>query len=70
MGAGRYAQAYHRFIQQPRMPSCSPLAAPPLNPFDLIAKLIGADNHKQLPIQRLPNVRTCIALATFALNLL
>ncbi len=67
---GRYATAYHRLIQQPayrerlrqRRTTVEPL-------FDLVAKVIGAtDNQKQLPLQRLANVRTCLALATFTVQ--
>ena len=37
--------------------------------FDLLAQLLGAtDNHKQLPLQGLANVRTCLALATLTLQ--
>lgn len=68
---GRYAQAYHAFIQLPanaRLLQARRTAIEPV--FDLIAKLIGADdNHKQLPVQGLPNVRTCLALATFSLQI-
>jgi hypothetical protein len=68
---GRYAQAYHRFLHQPvqaRLLRTRRTAIEPV--FDLIAKLIGAnDNHKQLPLQRLAKVRTCLALATFSLQI-
>jgi len=68
---GRYAQAYHRFIKQPDMADllrCRRTAIEPV--FDLIAKLIGAtDNHKQLPVQFIRNVSTCIALATLSLQI-
>jgi hypothetical protein len=68
---GRYAQAYHTFIQQPDNALLLRTRRTAIEPvFDLIAKLIGADdNHKQLPIQHLVNVRTCIALATFSLQI-
>ena len=68
---GRYAQAYHRFIQQPdnrqrlqkRRTTIEPL-------FDLIAKVLGTNgNQKQLPIQGLKNVRTCLALATLTVQI-
>ena len=37
--------------------------------FDLVAKVIGAtDNHTQLPIQKLANVRTCLSLATLTVQ--
>ena len=63
---GRYATAYHHFIQEPdiaehlrkRRTSVEPL-------FDLIAKVLGTTaRQKQLPVQGLQNVRTCLALAT------
>jgi hypothetical protein len=68
---GRYAQAYHRFIQQPdsrlrlqnRKTTIEPL-------FDLTAKVLGTNgNQKQLPIQGLRNVRTCLTLATLTVQI-
>ncbi len=68
---GGYAQAYHRFIQEPdhvehlsqRRTSVEPL-------FDLIAKVLGATGKpKQLPVQRQANVQTCLALATFSVQI-
>ena len=68
---GRYAQAYHRFIQQPhnaerlrrRRTSVEPL-------FDLVAKVLGTTGqHKQLPVQRQANVRTCLTLATLSVQI-
>jgi hypothetical protein len=63
---GRYAQAYHDFIQKPENATLLRNRRTAIEPvFDLIAKTLGAtDNHKQLPIQGLANVRTCLALAT------
>ena len=67
---GRYAQAYRRFIKQPvpaRLLRQRKTAIEPI--FDLIAKLLGTvNNQKQLAIQRLPNVRTCIGLAVLSLQ--
>ena len=68
---GRYAQAYHRFIQLPdsavrlrrRRTSVEPL-------FDLISKTIGADSHhKQLAVKSLDNVRPCLALAVLSVQI-
>ena len=68
---GRYATAYHHFIQEPdiaehlrkRRTSVEPL-------FDLIAKVLGTTaRQKQLPIQGLENVRTCLALATLTVQI-
>ena len=68
---GRYAQAYHQFLEEPdvqqrfkkRKTSVEPL-------FDLIAKVIGATNQqKQLPIQKLVNVRTVLVLGTLTVQI-
>lgn len=68
---GRYALAYHRFIKEPdnaqrlrrRRTSVEPL-------FDLVAKVLGTTGrHKQLPLQRQPNVRSCLALATLSVQI-
>lgn len=68
---GRYAQAYHRFITAPdqaerlrrRRTAVEPL-------FDLVAKVLGTTGkHKQLPVQRQANVRTCLALATLSVQI-
>lgn len=63
---GRYAQAYHRFIKQPHNADCLRHRRTSVEPFfDLSAKVLGTTGkHKQLPIQRRANVRTCLALAT------
>lgn len=68
---GRFAQAYHRFIKEAdnrqrlrrRRTSVEPL-------FELIAQVLGCQGqHKQLPIQKLSNVRTCLALATLTVQI-
>ncbi|RIK32793.1 MAG: hypothetical protein DCC55_36195 [Chloroflexi bacterium] len=65
---GRFAQAYQRYRKQPvnahhlrqRRTTIEPL-------FDLVAKVLGTTaKQKQLPVQFLPNVRTCLALATLS----
>ena len=62
---------HHRFINQPfyrdllagRRTSVEPC-------FDLIAKVLGAPSQqKQLPVQCLANVRSCLALAAFSIQL-
>jgi hypothetical protein len=67
---GRFAQAYHHFLQEAdnqqrlrrRRTSVEPL-------FDLIAQVLGCQGrHKQLPVQSLPNVRTCLTLATLTVQ--
>ena len=67
---GRYATAYHRFIGDPLQAELLRSRRTAIEPvFDLLAQLIGAtDNHKQLPLQGLANVRTCLALATLTLQ--
>ncbi len=67
---GRYAQAYHHFIQQPPMASWLRARKTTIEPiFDLIGKLLGVTGRqKQLAIQRLSNVRTGIALAVLSLQ--
>ena len=68
---GRYAQAYHRLIQLPSLAHCLKKRRTSIEPlFDLIAKVLGTTGrHKQLPIQRLDNVRTCLALATLSVQM-
>jgi uncharacterized protein (DUF2342 family) len=67
---GRFAQAYHRFIRKDdnrqrlkrRRTSVEPL-------FDLIAQVLGCEGkNKQLPVQGLRNVRTCLSLATLSVQ--
>ena len=67
---GRYAQAYHRFLQQTEQQELLRTRRTAIEPiFDLMAKLIDAtDNHKQLSIQGVQNVQTHLALAAFALQ--
>lgn len=67
---GRYAMAYHRFIGEPQPAELLRSRRTAIEPvFDLLAQLIGAtDNHKQLPLQGLANVRTSLALATLTLQ--
>jgi hypothetical protein len=67
---GRYATAYHRFIGEPQPEERLRSRRTAIEPvFDLLARLIGAtDNHKQLPLQGLAHVRTCLALATLTLQ--
>jgi hypothetical protein len=67
---GRYAQAYRRFIQQADMHPWLQQRKTAIEPiFDLLAKLLGATGkQKQLAIQHLPNVRTCIGLAVLSLQ--
>lgn len=67
----RYAQAYHRFIKEPLQAALLRKRRTTIEPlFDLIAKVIGTvGQHKQLPLQGLKNVRTCLALGTLTVQI-
>jgi hypothetical protein len=67
---GRYALAYHRYLQQPENAELLRRRRTAIEPvFDLIAQVLGTKaKQKQLPIQKLANVRTCLALATFTVQ--
>ena len=67
---GHYAKGYHHFIREPQQAELLHSRRTAIEPvFDLVPQLIGAtDNHKQLPLQGLANVRTCLALATLTLQ--
>ena len=68
---GRYAQNYHCFLKQTENQDLIRLRKTAIEPiFDLIAKLIDVtDNHKQIALQTLQNVRTYLTLAVFTLQL-
>jgi hypothetical protein len=68
---GRYAEAYHRYIAQPENVSLLHDRQTAIEPFfDLLAQVVGAtDNHKQLSIQCLANVRTCLALGILIIQI-
>lgn len=67
---GRYAKAYHHFIQQPDIAPLLYHRKTAIEPvFDLLARLLGlTGKQKQLTLQRLPNVRTYLALAVLSLQ--
>lgn len=67
---GRYATAYHRYIQQPENAELLQRRRTAIEPvFDLIAQVLGTKaKQKQLPLQKLSNVRTCLALATLTVQ--
>lgn len=67
---GRYATAYHDYIDQPDQRDLLQSRRTAIEPiFDLGAKALGTTGrHKQLPVQRLGNVRTCLALATLTVQ--
>ena len=68
---GKYAEAYHCFLEQAPMKDwlkCRKTAIEPV--FDLFAKVLGtANNHKQLPIQRLAKVRTFLCLGVLTVQI-
>ncbi len=63
---GRFAKAYHRYLKRPANVRCLRKRRTTIEPlFDLVAKVLGTTaKQKQLSIQRLHNVRSCLALAT------
>ena len=67
---GRYAAAYHCYIGRPEQVELLRSRRTAIEPlFDLVAKALGTTGHqKQLPMQRLDNVRTCLALATLTVQ--
>jgi len=68
---GRYARAYHHFIATAPYNDwlkCRKTAIEPI--FDLFAKMLGTDNnHKQLPLQPLANVRSFLCLGVLAVQI-
>jgi hypothetical protein len=67
---GRYAIAYHAYIDRPEQQDLLQSRRTAIEPiFDLVAKVVGTmGRQKQLPMQRLANVRTCLALATLTVQ--
>ena len=67
---GRYARAYHDYIDQPEQRELLQSRRTAIEPmFDLVAKVLGTTGRqKQLAIQGLANVRTCLALATLTVQ--
>jgi len=67
---GRYATAYHRFLQEPTNAALLKSRRTAIEPmFDLVAKVLGTTaQQKQLPLQKLANVRSCLALATLTIQ--
>jgi hypothetical protein len=68
---GRFAQAYHRFLKQPDVRPHLLMRRTSVEPFfDLVAKVIGTTaKQKQLPVQHLEKVQTCLALATLSVQI-
>ncbi len=67
---GRYAEAYHDYINQPEQHELLQSRRTAIEPiFDLVAKALGTTGRqKQLAIQGLDNGRTCLALATLTVQ--
>ena len=67
---GRYAKAYHASIRQPEQRTLLQSRRTAIEPiFDLVAKVLGISGcQKPLPVQRLGNVRPCLALATLTVQ--
>jgi len=67
----RYAKAYHRFIEQPDNASNLAARKTAVEPFfDLVSKALGiGNNHKQLPIQGLANVRALLTLGVLTVQI-
>ncbi len=68
---GRFAQAYHRFLQLPAVAQHLRKRRTSVEPFfALLAKVIGTPaQQKQLPVQRRDNVQSCLALATLSVQI-
>jgi len=68
---GHYARAYQRFIAKAPYRdwlNCRKTAIEPV--FDLFAKVLGtANNHKQLPLQSLANVRSFLCMGVLAVQI-
>jgi len=67
---GRSATAYHCYIQQPENAALLRSRRTAIAPvFDFIAQGLGTTaKQKHLPLQKLANVRTGLALATFTVQ--
>jgi hypothetical protein len=65
-----YATAYHAYIAQPEQRNLLQSRRTAIEPmFDWVAKMLGTTGRqKQLPVQGLDNVRTCLALALATLT--
>jgi hypothetical protein len=68
---GRYAEAYHRFIQRSLIAQWRASRQTAIEPvFDLFRKVLGTThNQKQLPLQGLANVRTFFSLGVLAVQI-
>jgi len=70
-GKSQEAEAYRAYLQYPENVSLMRRRKTAIEPlFDLVSKVIGTEqNHKQLPIKGLANVRTCLALGVLMVQI-
>ena len=68
---GKFAQGYHRFIDQPDQRLCLSKRCSSVEPlFDLIAKVIGTSpQQKQLPVKGIFKVRLCLAIGVLSVQI-
>ena len=68
---GRYAKAYHAFLKEPDIQQHLRARRTSVEPFfDLMSQVLGCQGRqKQLPLQGLANVRTCLLLATVSIQI-
>jgi hypothetical protein len=68
---GHYARAYHRFLKDPAVAAALRKRRTTIEPlFDLVAQVLGTTGQqKQLPVQGVRNVRSCLSLATLTVQI-
>ena len=68
---GRDARADHRFLKDPAVAATLRQRRTTIEPlFDLVAQVLGTTGEqKQLPVQGVRNVRTCLSLATLTVQI-
>lgn len=68
---GRYARAYHRFLRQRAVARRLRERRSAIEPmFDVLARVLGTTaRQKQLPLQGIANVRTCLALTVLTVQI-
>jgi hypothetical protein len=70
-GKSREAKAYHAYLEFPENASLMRKRKTAIEPlFDLVSKVIGTEqNHKQLHVKGIANVRTCLALGVLMVQI-
>lgn len=68
---GRFAIAYHSFIKEPDIKKHLQRRRTSVEPFfDLMIHVLGCQGtEKRLPVQGVANVKTCLTLATFSIQI-